>query len=221
MTAGQSSPDVRPVVIIGTGEGRCVLETCRDLGLEVAGFIDTKRPAGEVVNGCPVLGGEALLEDAGFVAAHRFAPSVGDGGKRLAYAARVERLGGGLATLVHPSNIVSPWAEVGAGSILLGKSVVNPNAWLGRCVLIDWDCTLGHDDRLEDGVFVAPGCHLGGRVVCEAESFLGLGAVVVPDVRIGRRTILGAGSVATEDLPAEIVAVGNPARMVKSRKPAA
>lgn len=204
--------DSRPIVILGTGEGRCVLETCRDLGLAVAGFLDTRRPAGEIVNDCPVLGGEALLDDAGFVAAHRFAPAVGDGGRRLAYADRVERLGGGLATLVHPSNRISPYATIGAGSILLGKSVVNPNAALGRCVLIDWDCTIGHDDRLDDGVFVAPGCHLGGRVVCEPEVFLGLGAVVVPDVTIGARSVVGAGATVTRSLPADVVALGNPAK---------
>ncbi|SMF13416.1 sugar O-acyltransferase, sialic acid O-acetyltransferase NeuD family [Tistlia consotensis] len=213
--------DGRPIVIIGTGEGRCVLETCRDLGLAVAGFLDTRRPAGEIVNDCPVLGGEALLDDPAFVAAHRFAPSVGEGGRRLAYAARVERLGGGLATLVHPSNRVSLYAEIGAGSILLGKSVVNPNASLGRCVLVDWDCTIGHDDRLGDGVFLAPGCHLGGRVVCEAECFLGLGAIVVPDVRIGARSVVGAGSTVTRDLPADVVALGNPAKVVKRRERAA
>lgn len=213
--------DERPIVIIGTGEGRCVLETCRDLGLAVAGFLDTKRPAGERVNDSPVLGGDGLLDDPAFVAAHRFAPSVGAGAKRLAYAARVEAGGGGLATLVHPSNIVSPYAEIGAGSILLGKSVVNPNAVLGRCVLVDWDCTIGHDDRLQDGVFLAPGCHLGGRVVCEPESFLGLGVVVVPDARIGARSVVGAGSVVTGELPAEVVAVGNPAKVVKRREQAA
>jgi hypothetical protein len=66
------------IAIIGTGEGRCVLETCRDLGEDVGGFLDTRRPAGDMANDCPVLGGDSLLDDPAFLAAHRFIVSAGN-----------------------------------------------------------------------------------------------------------------------------------------------
>lgn len=45
--------------------------------------------------------------------------------------------------------------------------------------------------------------------------WLGGGVVVLPGVSIGANTVVGAGSVVTRDLPADVVAVGNPARVVR------
>ena len=46
--------------------------------------------------------------------------------------------------------------------------------------------------------------------------WLGGGVIVCPGVTIGENTVVGAGAVVTKDLPANVVAVGNPARVVKS-----
>jgi len=50
--------------------------------------------------------------------------------------------------------------------------------------------------------------------------WLGGGAIVLPGVTIGENTVVGAGSVVTRDLPADVVAVGNPARVIRSVNPA-
>lgn len=46
--------------------------------------------------------------------------------------------------------------------------------------------------------------------------WLGGGVIVLPGVTIGADTVVGAGSVVTKDLPAGVVAVGNPARVVRA-----
>jgi maltose O-acetyltransferase len=46
--------------------------------------------------------------------------------------------------------------------------------------------------------------------------WLGGGAIVLPGVTIGANTVVGAGAVVTRDLPADVVAVGNPARVVRT-----
>ncbi len=46
--------------------------------------------------------------------------------------------------------------------------------------------------------------------------WLGGGVIVCPGVRIGDNTVVGAGSVVTRDLPANVVAVGNPARVIRT-----
>lgn len=45
--------------------------------------------------------------------------------------------------------------------------------------------------------------------------WLGAGAIVCPGVAVGENTVVGAGAVVTRDLPAGVVAVGNPARVIR------
>jgi acetyltransferase-like isoleucine patch superfamily enzyme len=52
--------------------------------------------------------------------------------------------------------------------------------------------------------------------ICE-DAFIGANAIVLKGVTVGARTIVGAGSVVTRSLPADVVAAGNPARIVASR----
>lgn len=49
--------------------------------------------------------------------------------------------------------------------------------------------------------------------------WLGGGAIVLAGVSIGDNTVVGAGAVVTKDLPADVVAVGNPARVVRAVEP--
>ncbi|MFR0778314.1 MAG: sugar O-acetyltransferase [Zhenhengia sp.] len=45
--------------------------------------------------------------------------------------------------------------------------------------------------------------------------WIGAGAVVLPGVSIGENTVIGAGSIVTKDIPANVVAVGNPCRVLR------
>ncbi len=49
--------------------------------------------------------------------------------------------------------------------------------------------------------------------------WLGSGAIVLAGVTIGENTVVGAGAVVTRDLPANVVAVGNPARVIRTIEP--
>lgn len=45
--------------------------------------------------------------------------------------------------------------------------------------------------------------------------WIGAGAVILPGVTIGDNTVIGAGSVVTKDIPSDVVAVGNPCRVLR------
>ena len=52
-------------------------------------------------------------------------------------------------------------------------------------------------------------------IVIEDDVLVGAYAIVLKGVTIGARSVIGAGSVVTKDIPADCIAAGNPARVLK------
>ena len=71
-------------------------------------------------------------------------------------------------------------------------------------------------DHPRDPVARAAGPEFARPIRIGARSWLGGGVIVCPGVTIGEGTIVGAGSVVVRDLPASVVAAGNPCRVVKA-----
>ena len=55
-----------------------------------------------------------------------------------------------------------------------------------------------------------------GPVIIEENVWIGDGAAVLPNVTIGKNSIIGANTVITKDVPPNCIVVGNPARIVKT-----
>ncbi|MFN8708600.1 MAG: DapH/DapD/GlmU-related protein, partial [Planctomyces sp.] len=64
-------------------------------------------------------------------------------------------------------------------------------------------------------VHIAPGATVAGCVTIGENAMIGAGAVVLPRLTIGPNSIVGAGSIVTRDIPANKVAFGNPARIIR------
>ena len=52
-------------------------------------------------------------------------------------------------------------------------------------------------------------------VTIEDNVWIGAGAIILPGVRIGENSVIGAGSVVTRDIPANVVAYGSPCRVIR------
>lgn len=93
--------------------------------------------------------------------------------------------------------------------------VDDTDIYIGDSVMIAPNVTLataGHpiDPSLRERIYQynLP-IHIGNRV------WIGAGAVILPGVTIGDDSVIGAGSVVTKDIPAGVVAVGNPCRVLR------
>jgi lipopolysaccharide O-acetyltransferase len=89
---------------------------------------------------------------------------------------------------------------------------------IGRDVYLNGHVTIyDHYPPLdsEDAGAPGPADERVGEVSLGDQSWIGWGAVVMPGVRIGTHSVLGANSVAIEDVPDHCVAVGNPAVVVR------
>ena len=121
-----------------------------------------------------------------------------------------------VETIVHPQASVCPSALLGAGTQVLAQAVVAADTRLGEACIINHRAAADHECVLGDGVHLAPGVTLCGCVSLGNNVMIGAGAVVLPRVMIGENTMVGAGAVVTRDLPAGVVAMGNPARVVRN-----
>jgi len=86
-------------------------------------------------------------------------------------------------------------------------------------VKIGRHCLLGHHllivDRNEHGTEQREVAPPAAPVIIEDHVWIGSHAIILPGVCIGRHAAIGAGSVVTRDIPANCLAVGNPARVVR------
>jgi acetyltransferase-like isoleucine patch superfamily enzyme len=104
---------------------------------------------------------------------------------------------------------IGPHCVLGAGGgISIGKSVM-----LGAYIQLLAENHAFADSHLPVSV---QGVTRRGIAV-EDNCWLGNGVIVLDDVRIGEHSVIGAGSVVTHDVPSRSVAVGNPARVIKTR----
>ncbi|KAF6584487.1 acetyltransferase, partial [Paenibacillus sp. EKM208P] len=75
---------------------------------------------------------------------------------------------------------------------------------------------IDHDCRIEDFAHISPGVHMAGGVQIGRCAHIGIGASLIPGIRVGGNTLVGAGSCVIRDLPGNVIAVGCPARVIKT-----
>lgn len=120
-----------------------------------------------------------------------------------------------------------------------------PELMLGNNVDIGWMSTIavagkvsiGNNVRIAGRAFIAgyPGHpldavdraagmpdddHQTGDIDIEDDVWIATGVTILPGVRIGQRSIIAAGSIVTRDIPADVIAGGNPAKVIKQLRPA-
>jgi sugar O-acyltransferase (sialic acid O-acetyltransferase NeuD family) len=116
------------------------------------------------------------------------------------------------ATYVARSARIGKTSDVGPGSILLENVVVTADVAIGRHVVVMPNCTITHDDVLEDFATLAAGVALGGSVNIREAAYLGMNASVRQGVTVGIEATIGMGAVVLNDVPDEQTWVGVPAR---------
>ena len=135
----------------------------------------------------------------------------------------------GLASILFPAQLRMPFyratgMKIGKGSKIAATVDVDQSApelitigkdvWVTRGVMI-----LCHQRDLqayEVGKPVMDSPLVYKPVVINDGAHIGIGAIIMPGVSIGKGAVIGAGSVVTRDIPDYSVAVGSPAKVIKS-----
>jgi len=209
-----TSSGVGPIILIGGGgHALVVADSAREAGIGILGFADDD--PGASVDGLAHLGG---IDDVLSGGRH-----AGDAGGRLVLSmgpspARTRlmvRLSGrALATVVHPSAIVSSSAAVGGGVFVGPGAVVNAKARICAHAIVNSGAVIEHECELGTGAHACPRSCTGGRARMGDRSVLGTGAVVLPGVTLGADAVAGAMSLVNRDVQSGETVVGVPARVL-------
>lgn len=215
------SEQARVVIVGAGGHGHVMLDVVLLQGqAEVVGFLDDREEVqGQLTRGgYPVVGRTDFTSVAG---ASHFLVALGNNAVRARLYAAACAAGLQPWTAIHPSAVIASSAFLGPGAQIVAGVIVNPFARVGADVILNTASTVDHDCVLGDHSFLGPGVHLGGNVTIEPLAFVGTGASLIPGVTVGEGTTIGAGAVVNRDVPPYKVAVGVPARAIRSLAPPA
>ncbi|PNZ70016.1 acetyltransferase [Staphylococcus croceilyticus] len=117
------------------------------------------------------------------------------------------------ATLIHPSAIISPSAQIGRGTVVMPNAVINADTTIGKHVIINTGSIIEHDNQIGDYVHVSPNAALAGGVKVGNESHIAINSAVLPLVEIGEKCIVGAGATVIKNVKSESTVIGTPAKI--------
>lgn len=126
----------------------------------------------------------------------------------------------GKKTLIEGLSVICTWhgdviledgASIGIGSIVMGPVLIGKNSACSQNCFISGQSHHYEDvskNFLRQGVKTEP-------VVIGKNVWIGANSVILPGVKIGNKSVIGAGSIVIEDVPPLSVAVGNPAKIIR------
>ncbi|HEY1602679.1 MAG TPA: NeuD/PglB/VioB family sugar acetyltransferase [Pirellulales bacterium] len=197
------------LIIIGAGsQAKAIISAARQAGMTVRAIYDDDcARCGQTVLGVPITG--PLTQAVGALV-----PAVmciDDAQQRKAIA---EQLDISWGTVIHPNAFLHPSATVGPGTVILEGVVIQPSVTIGKHVLVAANATVAHDCVVENFAHIGPGVDLAGAVRIGEGAIISVGAVVIPNMRVGAWTTVGPRAAVICDLPDHIHAAGLPAKPV-------
>jgi sugar O-acyltransferase (sialic acid O-acetyltransferase NeuD family) len=200
----------RLAILGASGHGKVVAEIAELNGWDVV-FFDDAFPSVTCLAHWAVVGNtqdllQKLSEFEGcFVA-------IGNNRFRLDKQKMLMEKGAIFPALIHPTAVVSRYAKIGAGSVVMAGAIINPFAQINQACIVNTAATIDHDCVLAIGVHISPGANLAGAVtVCEC-SWIGIGASVKQCLQIGSNVVVGAGAAVVSDVADNLTVVGVPAK---------
>ena len=144
-----------------------------------------------------------------------FTVAIGDIVLRNSIIDRIIIHGGEFAVLIDPTAVVSPSALLNKGIIVCQLAFIGPNVKIGQFVIVNSGAIVGHDIEIGNNSVVSSGAKIGGKSKISENVYLGMGSVVKEGLKIEKRAVLGMGAVLHSDLDTYMLAIGNPARVIR------
>lgn len=115
----------------------------------------------------------------------------------------------------HSSAVIGGSVIIDVGTVVFAGAVIQPNTRIGKHVIINTCASVDHDNIIGDFAHISPNVTLCGNVEIMEGTQIGSAAVVIPNVKVGKWCVIGAGTVVIRDVPDYCTVVGNPGRIIK------
>ena len=143
--------------------------------------------------------------------------ATGDNSLREKKISKLISIKASLATIIHPTAVISPSAKVSEGCTILANAVINTNAFIGIGCIINTASVIEHDCIVENFVNISPKASMAGHTEIGRKTFLGIGSTIMDEIKIGKEAVIGAGAVVIRDVPDYATVVGVPAKIKKQK----
>jgi UDP-perosamine 4-acetyltransferase len=206
------------IIVGGGGHAKVILDVVEESGdFEAVGCIARDAPNhGEL--SVPFLGDESSLPHLRSAGVQLAFVAVGDNRARSELSQRVLEQRFQIVNIVSRHAVVSRGVELGWGIAIMPGAVINSGTKIGNGCIINTGVMIDHDCKIAAWGHLAPGTVFAGSVETGEGAFLGVGARVIQNISIGAWTTVGAGGVVIRNLPANVCAVGVPARILSEQR---
>ncbi len=178
------------------------------------GFLDQSR-GNKMVQSFPVLGDEVWLKNNKGV---KVVVAIGNPKYRRRVVQKINAIDQNrFQTIIHPKAYIGNNCKIGSGSMIFAGSVLTCEITIGEHVIVNVGTTISHEVNMESFVTLAPQCAVCGAVSINEGADIGAGTTIIQGQSIGAWSIVGAGAVVIRNIPANVTAVGNPAKVIKER----
>jgi sugar O-acyltransferase (sialic acid O-acetyltransferase NeuD family) len=120
---------------------------------------------------------------------------------------------------IHPSVIIGNNVKLGSGIVAMAGCIFNPRSVIGDFTFFATGAQVEHDNNIHDFSSISAGSITGGFVTLGKFSAITLGVTVLDRINIGENTVVGAGSLVIKSLPDNVLAYGNPSKIIRDRIP--
>lgn len=120
--------------------------------------------------------------------------------------------------LIYNNNNISIYTELGTGIRIEPNVCIAPKTRIGNFVHINRGCIVGHHCNLGEFSTLNPGVKIGGNTTIGECTQIGIGSTILDNITIGKNTIIGGGSVVTKNIPDNVVAYGNPCKIIRANE---
>lgn len=197
-----------------SGHALVVADCATSDGYEIAGYFDSEENLKNLLN-LDYKGNEQNIDASSIVENHIVFPSIGSNliRKKLISLFEIQKLK--QTTIQHESCYIADSAIIGLSTLVAPKAVINAFSKIGNGTIINTSALIEHECIIGAYSHIAPGTVLAGNVTVGENAFIGANSTVKQGLSIGDNTIIGAGSVVLNDIPANEIWAGVPAKKIK------